>query len=245
MRKLILFAALGLLMVSCCQCKQERVSIETQMIHVDNSTDSIADQAYMDYLAPTKAFMDSEMGIILGYAPDSMKVDTFECTMLNWAADALLDAAQKLYPKHVDFALINRGGARCSWVPGNITLGDVFDMMPFDNRMVVVTLNGEQVLELFTKLAKGNAQGIAGMRVKFVKKQLAEITIGGKPVDPKAIYRIATNSYLAKGKDGMTALKYDKHPWDSGLRIRDIYVEAVRKQGTLRPTIDGRMVIEK
>lgn len=57
-------------MVSCCQCKQERVSIETQMIHVDNSTDSIADQAYMDYLAPTKAFMDSEMGIILGYAPD-------------------------------------------------------------------------------------------------------------------------------------------------------------------------------
>lgn len=241
----MLFAALGLMMVSCCQCKQVKVSTETQKIAVDASADTIADQEYTEYLAPTKAYMDAEMGVVLGYAPQPLVVDTFECTMLNWSADALLAAAQKVCPKHVDIALLNRGGARCGWSAGDITLGHVFKMMPFDNRMVVLTLKGQDILDLFNFLAAGGAQGIAGMRVKFVKKELAEITIGGKPVDPKATYRLATNDYLAKGKDGMTALARDSEPWDSGLLIRDIFIEAVRQQRTLRPAIDGRMVIEK
>ena len=83
------------------------------------------------------------------------------------------------------------------------------------------------------------------MKAKFVNRELAELTIAGKPVDPNATYRVATNSYLAKGKDGMEALARDPQPWDSGLLIRDIYIEAVRKQGTVRAAIDGRMVIQK
>ena len=132
-----------------------------------------------------------------------------------------------------------------NWAAGDITLGHVFKMMPFDNKMVVVTLKGQDIIDLFTFLAKGSAQGIAGMKAKFVNRELAELTIAGKPVDPNATYRVATNSYLAKGKDGMEALARDPKPWDSGLLIRDIYIEAVRKQGTVRAAIDGRMVIEK
>ena len=83
------------------------------------------------------------------------------------------------------------------------------------------------------------------MKVVFDHKQLKDFTIAGKPVNPNATYRVATNSYLAKGKDGMTALARDPQPWDSGLLIRDIYIDAVRKQGTVRAAIDGRMVIKK
>lgn len=247
MRKIIFLIALSIVAISCCQQKCEKcpegLTITTEKIDIDSTVDAIADQAYMDHLAPTKAFIDAEMSIVLGNAPERMYVDTFECPMLNWAADALLEAANELSPKHVDIALLNRGGTRCNWAAGDITLGHVFKMMPFDNKMVVVTLKGQDIIDLFTFLAKGNAQGIAGMRVKFVNKELAEITIGGKPVNPKATYRVATNSYLAKGKDGMMALTKDKTPWDSGKLIRDIYIDAVRKQGTVRATIDGRMVI--
>lgn len=247
MRKIILCTLylIPLFLIVACQKPHEQVlTVTTQAIAVNAATDSIADQEYTDYLAPTKAFMDHEMGIVLGYAPKRMYVDTVECPMLNWAADALLAVAREVCPEHVDIALLNRGGTRCNWAAGQITLGHVFKMMPFDNKMVVVTLKGADVIDLFKGLAAGHAQGIAGMRVQFKNKQLAAITIGGKPVNPEAVYRVATNSYLAKGKDGMTALTRDPKPWDSGLLIRDIYVEAVRKQGTVRAAIDGRMVIE-
>ena len=243
--KSFLFVLCSLFLLTACNCPQGGLTITTDTIPVNATADAIADQAYTEYLAPTKHIMDSIMGEVLGYAPERMYVADEECPMLNWAADALLDAARKKCPKHVDIALLNRGGTRCNWAAGEITRGHVFKMMPFDNKMVVVTLKGQDLLDLFTFLAKGNAQGIAGMRVKFVNKELAEITVGGKPVDPKATYRVATNSYLAKGKDGMTALTVDKKPWDSGLLIRDIYIDAVRKQGTVRAAIDGRMVIEK
>jgi 2',3'-cyclic-nucleotide 2'-phosphodiesterase (5'-nucleotidase family) len=246
--KYLLFVLSSLFLLSACcskQCPQGELTITSEKIDIDASKDAIADQAYMEYLAPTKAFMDAEMGIVLGYAPERMYVDTFECPMLNWAADALLEAAQSVCPQHVDIALLNRGGTRCNWAAGDITLGHVFKMMPFDNKMVVVTLKGQDIIDLFTVLAKGDAQGIAGMKVKFVNKELAALTIAGKPVDPQATYRVATNSYLAKGKDGMEALARDPKPWDSGLLIRDIYIEAVRKQGTVRAAVDGRMMIEK
>lgn len=240
--------AVGTLFTACCnkqKCQQGELTIATETIAIDASKDAIADQAYTDYLAPIKASMDEKMETVLGHAPEAMYVDTFECPMLNWAADALLEAAQKVCPKKVDVALLNRGGTRCNWAAGDITLGHVFKMMPFDNKMVVVTLKGQDIIDLFTFLAKGSAQGIAGMKAKFVNRELAELTIAGKPVDPNATYRVATNSYLAKGKDGMEALARDPKPWDSGLLIRDIYIEAVRKQGTVRAAIDGRMVIQK
>lgn len=248
-KSVIFFLGSLFLLTACCDCqpgKEEgNLIITTSYDSINATKDALEDQAYLEYIAPKKEFMDAEMGIVLGYAPERLYVDSFECPMLNWAADALLEEARRVCPKKVDVALLNRGGTRCNWAAGDITLGHVFKMMPFDNKMVVVTLKGQDILDLFTFLAKGEAQGISGMKVKFVKKELAEITIGGKPVDPKATYRVATNSYLANGKDGMEALSRDPKPWDSGLLIRDIYIKAVRKQGTVRAAIDGRMVIEK
>ena len=241
MRKLILLAASCLVLAA---CQTTPPTTTTEAIPVDASADTIADQEYMEYLAPTKEFIDAEMGAVLGYAPERMYVSEVECPMLNWSADALLEAAQEVCPKHVDVALLNRGGTRCNWAAGDITRGHVFKMMSFDNKMVVLTLKGADIIELFEGLASGQAQGIAGMRVKFKDKKLAEISIGGKPVDPEATYRMATNSYLAKGKDGMIALTKNTEWWDSGLLIRDIYINAVRKQGTVCANLDGRMAIE-
>lgn len=233
------------LLTACTKRSTPALTITTDTIRVDSTADAIMDMQYMEHLSPIKTYIDEEMSIHYGWAGMDMLVDSFECPMLNWAADVLLKEANRLYPGKVDIALLNRGGTRCSWMKGELTRGHLFKMMPFENKMVVLKLKGQDILDLFTFLAQGDAQGIAGMRVKFVHKQLAEITIGGKPVNPEATYYMATNSYLAKGKDGMTALKADKEPWDSQKLIRDIYIDAVCAQGTVYSAIDGRMMIEK
>jgi 2',3'-cyclic-nucleotide 2'-phosphodiesterase (5'-nucleotidase family) len=73
-----------------------------------------------------------------------------------------------------------------------------------------------------------------------VDGQLAEVSIGGKPVDVNAHYTVATSDYLAGGTDHMDALKNHVDYWQSGVLIRDLYVHSV-KADTIRAIMDGRM----
>ena len=75
-----------------------------------------------------------------------------------------------------------------------------------------------------------------------VDGQLADVSVGDKPVDKDAIYTVATSDYLAGGADHMDALKNHVDYWNSGLLVRDLYVQSV-KADTIRAIMDGRMNI--
>lgn len=216
-------------------------SVTTEAIPVDASADAIQDTAYLAQLAPIKANMEKEMNEQLGYAPEALWVKGPECPMLNWASDALWEAAKQHYDGKVDIAVVNIGGMRCSWPAGPVTRGNVFELMPFDNRLVVLTLKGADMLELFQAFADYGGQGVAGMRMSAVNGKLTDATIGGKKVDPKADYTVATSDYLSGGADHMEALTRYTDYWNSDLLIRDLYIQAVRDQDTIRAAVDGRM----
>lgn len=244
MRKSLFLAAL---LVVLCACGHRTVQVNgcsTEAIAVNVSTDGIQDSAYLEQLAPVKADLEREMNVQLGYAPEPLWVREPECPMLNWASDALWEAAKKVYPGKVDIAIVNMGGMRCSWPAGPITRGNVFELMPFDNRLVVLTLKGSDIIELCESFARYGGQGVAGMRVTVIDGRLADVTIAGKAVNPKADYTVATSDYLSGGADHMDALaKYVKY-WNSDLLIRELYIDAVREQDTVRAAIDGRMTMK-
>lgn len=237
----ILFAVLAL-----CACQRSNVHVvraTTEAIPVDASADAIQDNDYLAKLAPAKEALEREMNVQIGYAPERLWVNSPECPMLNWASDALWEAAKKVYNGRVDIAIVNMGGMRCEWPAGPITKGNVFELMPFDNQLVVLTLKGSDVIELCESFARYGGQGVAGMRVKIIDGNLADIQIGGKPVNPLALYTVATSDYLAGGTDHMDALTHYIEYWNSELLIRELYLEAVREQDTIRAAVDGRMTM--
>jgi 2',3'-cyclic-nucleotide 2'-phosphodiesterase (5'-nucleotidase family) len=205
--------------------------------------DAIQDTDYIAQLAPSKAALEREMNVQIGYAPERLWVNSPECPMLNWASDALWEAAKKVYDGRVDIAIVNMGGMRCEWPAGPITKGNVFELMPFDNQLVVLTLKGSDVIELCESFARYGGQGVAGMRVKIIDGKLADVQIAGRPVDPSALYTVATSDYLAGGTDHMDALTHHVAYWNSELLIRELYLEAVREQDTIRAAVDGRMTM--
>ena len=210
---------------------------------MDASSDGIQDLNYLAQLAPTKADLEEQLNVQIGYAPERLWVGDPECPMLNWATDALWEAAKKVYPEKVDIAIVNMGGMRCEWPAGAITKEKVFELMPFDNELVVLTLKGEDVIALCESFARYGGQGVAGMRVKTVDGRLADVQVGGKAVNPKALYTVATSDYLSGGTDHMDALTRYVEYWRSELRIRDLYLEAVQTQDTIRAVVDGRMTM--
>lgn len=235
-----------LVLTSLCACQQPQqvIGATTEAIPVDASADAIEDTVYLAQLAPVKADLEREMNVQIGYAPEDLWVDAPECPMLNWASDALWEAAKKLYPGKVDIAIVNMGGMRCAWPKGPITRGNVFELMPFDNQLVVLTLKGEDVLALCESFARYGGQGVAGMRVTVIDNKLANVTVGGKPVDPKGSYTVATSDYLSGGADHMDALTRYTEYWNSERLIRELYMEAVQTQDTIRAAVDGRMTMQ-
>ena len=247
MRKIsfcILYSVLCILFLPACHKQVQVTSVTTQAIPVDASSDAIQDTVYLAQLAPTKADLEREMNVQIGYAPERLWVREPECPMLNWATDALWEAAKAVYPGKVDIAIVNMGGMRCEWPAGPVTKGSVFELMPFDNELVVLTLKGSDIIALCESFAQYGGQGVAGMRVTVIDGHLADVQIAGKAVNPKALYTVATSDYLSGGTDHMDALTRHVDYWKSDLKIRDLYLHAVQTQDTIRAAVDGRMTMK-
>lgn len=242
MRKtlIILLALIGL---TACHKPAKVTGVTTEAIPIDASLDAIQDTVYLSQLEPVKEELEKEMSIQIGYAPEPLWVRGPECPMLNWASDALWEAAKAAYTKPVDMAVVNMGGMRCSWPAGPITRQSVFELMPFDNCLVVLTLRGNDILDLCQSFADTGGQGVAGLRMKAVDGKLADVTIGGNYIDPHGLYTVATSDYLMGGADHMEALTRYVDCWKSDLLIRELYLDAVRSQDTIRAQVDGRMTL--
>ena len=243
MRKLFVSIIILASFLSCHRQAPQVLSVQTESIAIDGKLDSIADESYLQHLAPIKEDLAKVMDVQIGYAPERLWIGEPECPLLNWATEALWAAAKKTYPGTVDMAVSNMGGLRSEWPAGPVTRGNVYEMMGFDNKLVVITLKGSDIIELCESFVKYGGQGVAGLRMTAVDGKLGDVAIGGEPVDNNRLYKVATSDYLTGGADHMTALTHYSDFWNRDILIRDIYLEAVETQDTIRAQVDGRMNI--
>jgi len=110
-----------------------------------------------------------------------------------------------------DIGVHNRGGTRCDLAAGPLTRRDLFELLPFDNDIVALELSGAQLESAVRRSIEGTAHtglDFSGLKL-FVRREadrslhLVRIEVGSKALDPKGTYRVATNSFLANGGDGL------------------------------------------
>ncbi len=209
----------------------------------DGKEDSVINQI----IAPYKMALDSEMNEVIGISNVAMEKGGE--LLKFFVADCVLEYARIIYPE-TDFCLLNNGGLRASIPLGDITVGNIYEVMPFDNEIVVVSLKGDQLLPMFQYIADKHGVPIAGMTIQigpgFDKEfwKYKEPMIGGKLFDPTKTYKIATSDYLANGGDNMTF-------WSTGtiettsIKIRDAIINHIRLQTAqhvkINPGLDGRI----
>lgn len=240
----LLFAILLVSLFTACH-RPLRVSKTTgEVLLVDSTYNAMQDTQYLQSLAPIKEDLEKQLGAPIGYAPEALRVYQPECPLLNWASDALLAIARQKCPEPVDVAVVNIGGMRCEWAAGEITFRNVFELMPFDNELVVLTLTGEEILRLCEIFAINNGEGVAGLRLKARNAKLLEVTINGNPIKKDKTYTVATSDYLSQGNDGMLPLKNHIKYWNSEEKIRDLYIEYIKQVKVVQAKVDGRMDIQ-
>jgi 2',3'-cyclic-nucleotide 2'-phosphodiesterase (5'-nucleotidase family) len=145
----------------------------------------------------------------------------------------------------VDISVVNLGGLRTVVPAGDITVRKVFELMPFENELVIVWIKGDKLLELLQFFAKVGGEGISGLRMEIQNKKATNISLDGKPLNTDKLYSIATNDYLAGGNDKMLQLAmYEKHI-NTGIKIRNMLLNYIKKEtqkgNKIQSKLDGRI----
>ncbi len=237
-----------------CQGHSAKIfTIQADSVVIDSTLDAIQDSDYLQHLAPTTELLNRELDVVIGYAPRAMKAEVPESELLNWACDALYDMAMDVYSGQVDFSVVNVGGIRCAWNQGDITRRHVFELMPFDNSLVILTLTGDKVIELCECFAKQGGQGVSRhlrltmheIHPKYYRVSSEDILLNGKPIDRDAVYYVATSDYLSTGADLLTPLSQYLERYSTNLLIRDLYMDYILKNKIVEASVDERMKIIK
>ena len=217
---------LGAMMLACSTKPMHVTSVETQVIMIDSTLNAIQDSDYIASLQPLKDSMDALLDEVIGSVPEPMEAYQPESPLLNWAADALLYPVRMQFPDKADFSVVNVGGLRCNWPAGDLTVRSIFELMPFENQVVILTLSGADVLLLADQMAAQDGQGVSGMTYVIDKaaKTALDVRVQGKPVQPDKDYFVVTSDYLSGGADGMDALAHFKNREYTGNKIRSQYI---------------------
>ena len=143
---------------------------------------------------------------------------------------------------------MNRGGLRVNLPKGEIKVLNIFELMPFENELVLVKISGEKLFDCINYLAE-KKHPYLGLQLKIENGNIKEAKIKNDEIDKSKTYTIITSDYLASGGDNFVFLKEPIELKKSNLKIRDaiieycIYLSENKKQ--IIPYTDGRFQISK
>jgi 2',3'-cyclic-nucleotide 2'-phosphodiesterase (5'-nucleotidase family) len=135
-----------------------------------------------------------------------------------------------------DFTITNGGGIRASLKAGNVTMGDVINVLPFTNIITVVEVKGSDVYAAlehgYSKLPDQNgAFSQTDLQVVYNRfaapgKRILRVLLNGKAIDRNATYKVATNDFMAAGGDGYTMFG---KVLSEGSLLSDVFIEFLKK----------------
>ena len=242
----LLFVVLGTVILVSCSPKTWQITRESSIkIPIDSSTERLADKSYEAYLQPIKRRIDEKMNIVIGKVAETMRAHAPESLLSNFSADVYRQAAYNFTGDKVDIAVVNLGGLRTVVPAGDITIGKVFELMPFENELVIVWIKGDKLQELLDFFASVGGEGVSGVRMEISNGKAVNISIDGKPLDVTKLYSIATNDYLAAGNDKMFQLAQYEKRVNTGIKVRNMlldYIKNETKKGNMiQSKLDGRI----
>jgi 2',3'-cyclic-nucleotide 2'-phosphodiesterase (5'-nucleotidase family) len=196
-------------------------------------------------IGPYRQRMGEEIKEVIGETTGLLSKAWPEGTLGNFATDAMLWSANAASPHQVHMALTNNGGLRVPIGAGPITVGQMFELMPFENLLSVLVLSGSQVKVLCDQLASARGEPISGFSFRIAsegdRRWAEDIRVGQEPLDPEAKYRLVTNDYLASGGGNLTPLHSPVAREDLNVLLRDAFIDFIREKGVIEPELEGRI----
>jgi 2',3'-cyclic-nucleotide 2'-phosphodiesterase (5'-nucleotidase family) len=201
------------------------------------SSGNAKDAAVVTLLQPYADSVNKSMNDVIGVNELNLEKKQPEGSLGNFMADALLYTARQKFNTNVDVAAVNFGGVRLTQLPaGNITRGKIYELMPFDNLLVLQQMKGAVLQQFLDHTAMRGGWPLAGVTFQIKEKKAVNVLVGGKPLNPAADYVMANSDYVANGGDESNVLKTIPQQ-NIGYLMRDALIDYVVSQTRQGKTI--------
>jgi len=229
-----------------CQSKTYKVTeIDTKQVIIDSTYNK--SNEIEAFVKPYRKKINNEMNKALAYSPKAMfkseaKLNT---SIGNLMADAVLELGNPILSQRenlkIDAVLLNYGGIRGGINKGEVTTRTAYNIMPFENEIVVAKLDSLRFKQLITYLVEAKrAHPIAGLNLTLqANGQLQSVEVNGKPLN-QAFYYVATSDYLVKGGDHMVFFTKADTVYNLNYKLRNLLIDYFEQQDTLSTKVDSR-----
>ena len=205
-----------------------------------------------NFIRPYREHINKDLDSILAYCPETLNKSTgkWQTTIGNLMADVTLNRGNTVFIKRenktIDICLLNQGGIRATLPKGNVTSRNAFQIMPFENSLVVVALKGEQIYEIVDYfIAEKQPHPLSGLTFTIGKNNNPKnILVQGKPLEKDKIYYVGTNDYLANGGDNMSFFNKGIKTYDLDYKLRNIFIDYFKEVDTIPVIKDIRITVE-
>lgn len=229
-------------------CKTKYIPQVSAVNNIVINNSIAEDSTIIAFYTPYKMKLEKEMNRQIGYSDVFLSKVRSQPEFLvgNFFADALLHLGKQIDPD-TQLALATKDGIRTELKQGSITVGSMFELMPFENMITILELKGEDVLELCDFIAKTGGQPIAGFTMQIQNEKAVNVKIGNQPLDKSKTYKLVTYDYLANGGDYIKGILNPVNRINTTDTIREQlikYVEEVTSKGqNINTQLDGRITI--
>ena len=213
-------------------CKDNSQNYNKQYLNSLIEVNTHEDSLMNVFIEPYKTSIESEMNEIISFAKSDLKKNKPVGNLGNFVTDLCLSYAE------ADICLMNNGGLRSSINKGNITVGMIYELMPFENELVIVELSKTDFFEMLLHIIEKGGEPISGVKVVATNNKILDY----KPkfnFENKQKIKILTSDYLADKKEFFK----NKEQIKIGIKLRDAIIKYCKNNDTIFSKVDDRIKI--
>ena len=213
-------------------CKDNSQNYNKQYLNYLIEVNTHEDSLINVFIETYKTSIESEMNEIISFTKSDLTKNKPEGNLGNFVTDLCLTYAE------ADICLMNNGGLRSSINKGNITVGMIYELMPFENELVIVELSETDFIEMLLHIVEKGGEPIAGIKVTATNKHIIDY----RPkfnFENKQKIKVLTSDYLADKKEFFKNKKQIK----VGIKLRDAIINYCKNNDTIFSKVDDRIKI--
>ncbi|MDD3877808.1 MAG: 5'-nucleotidase [Bacteroidales bacterium] len=234
--KHILLLLTALLLFSCAGREKNNLeySFASTLLSV-NSENGEEDSVILAIIEPYKEQLQFEMNDVIGYSEAEYFKSIPEGHLNNLIADIILEETRQYFLEsdtniRLDICLLNMGGIRSTLQSGNITRSNIYEIMPFNNAITVLTLDFDKMNQLFHQIALDGGMPISGAKLGIRNNEAVNILINGIPFEnTNSTYNVVTSDYLANGGDHLVFFENPISTLETTYYVRDAIINYILK----------------
>jgi len=252
----LLWASCLMLVIACNPQNQKQAGAYDAQFSIDSSLDqqALTDTAFVNTINLYKLGLDSQMNQMISVSEEAMMSGKPESLLSNYVADAMFAIGnayclENKLDHDIDLAIINNGGLRTSLPKGEITTGKLYELLPFENKLVIVGMKGSDLQNVLKYLATRKGEGVSGVKMGIKDQNAVNVKIGEEDLDLDKLYHIISIDYLVNGGDGMNSFEKRENFRHMHMKLREAIIAHAKdlyQKGTgIKSQLDGRIYYEQ